>query len=340
MKFKYSLILFILLLILFPMQSVYAQLQVSPLKLEFEIEAGETQTHSMPIKVYNMGDKTLKIIGYVMDYSVDKEGNVSYLSAGEGAFSAADWVQFDKKELVLDPGDKEETEITVTVPADAEPRDYRCIIFFESKSFEEGETEKGMQAQFSVRIGTITLLTATREGVEITRQGEISGMNTKVHFKSFIEGYSLKEPFNFSHFHFNFSNLFRPEIEVAATFKNTGNTYLNAGGFTVFQNAWIGGKLEKELPVIAVFSQTERNLKSQWENAPFLGPSKALMKIDYQSSGGEVKSLQKEVSFWIIPWQLIILLIITLIIIISVWKIFRIGLRKIFSRDKKGRRKK
>jgi len=107
--------------------------EVSPLKLYFTAEPGESQTKY--IKVKNHNNKLETFILKLSDYSLDSKGQGEYLDMGSMKNSVADWLSYSPSFFELQPNEEKEVAITMQQPTD----DYgsRWGVIFVSTALEQ-----------------------------------------------------------------------------------------------------------------------------------------------------------------------------------------------------------
>jgi hypothetical protein len=109
MKYLKSL-LFVLFVSLFYI--VDAQdFEVSPVKINFQVEPGESRSRIVTIK--NHDSKNQTFLFNIQDFMLDKSGEMKYYPANSTKFSCAEWISISPSFFELKPN--EETEITITM---------------------------------------------------------------------------------------------------------------------------------------------------------------------------------------------------------------------------------
>ncbi len=108
---------FILIGFLFSTFLLQAQdFEVSPIKLFYNAEPGESQTKFVRIK--NHKDKRETFILSINDLSIDSKGNTSFVEPGSLKNSIADWVSIAPSFFELNPNEEKEISITLQQPTD------------------------------------------------------------------------------------------------------------------------------------------------------------------------------------------------------------------------------
>ncbi|MGE4290257.1 MAG: hypothetical protein AB7E36_16375 [Salinivirgaceae bacterium] len=97
--------------------SIFAQdFEVSPIKLYFNAEPGESQTKFIRVKNHKGARETYILA--VNDLAIDSKGKTSFVDAGSLKNSIADWVSFAPAFFELNPNEEKEISITIQQPAD------------------------------------------------------------------------------------------------------------------------------------------------------------------------------------------------------------------------------
>ena len=146
-------------------------LGLTPMKMQLEVEPGETRTEAL--EIYNRGDEPAIMKVYVQDWSVLRGGDMVFLPPAANKRSASSWIELSETQFALYPGETRLVRASINVPEEVEGTHW-CILFF------EGVRQKP-SARFGVGVGgrlgatiyitakgtehraaTITALSATR----------------------------------------------------------------------------------------------------------------------------------------------------------------------------------
>jgi len=312
-KFVFLLVVLVLALSLVPFGSTQAAVNkfvVSPPKLEYIADPGQTVTQKL--KVANTGSNEIEIFSYTQSYTIDKEGTHFFLTDEEVESSAKDWITTDIDEFKLEPNEIQDVNVSVTIPKDTKLKSYEAVLFFEQKI--GGKKPKNIGVQTNSRIGALIFIQVGKEG--INREGFLGELNVKVDWGKLVE---FKPKFKV-----NWRYIFVPkEVKATTLFINKGNVFITLdNGWTTFKPKWLGEEDQVKLFRITSLPDSERILEAVWEKPPFLGSSKATSKVIFTS---QFEPPVLEDDFWIIPWRLIILIIIILLVIFhkQIWKLFK-----------------
>jgi hypothetical protein len=264
---------------------------VEPGKTEIFINPGETVTKN--IIITNRIDKNVKFRLTTEDMigTNDSKSPIKLLGDEKGPYSIKNFIQPEITEFSLELGERISIPVNVSVPIDAEPRGYygALIVSNEPEVLEDGTQPEG-GARLVSRIGALFLLRINGEGIESGSLEDFKIMGPK---KPFYEN--------------------RPEgFEIA--FKNDGNVHLVPYGKISITN--LLGKDVAVIPVDAYFSLPDsiRYREVLWEKGAGLGRYTANLSL-FPGFGNENE--ETSLSFWIIPWKILIITFVGLVILIS-----------------------
>jgi len=268
-------------------------LTVSPVIDEFAVSPGQSSLRT--IKIINPVHDILTLYPIAYNFTTDnQEGKPTFYTDQErsSTYSLASWVTFSKPFIRIAPGEKEDFQITVNAPSNAEAGGHYGAILF---STEKPEVNVNTN-QVSV-VGLIgTLLLATVPG--------------DIHQNLTIEDFSgptflVSQPANFS-----------------LLFSNTGNIHLKPSGDIKIKN-WFGN-LDTTLAVNQnngnILPQSKRHFDAQWTyNWKAVGQYTASATITYGTPEQQLTVMRH---FYIIPVWFIVTLAILILILIG-WVIRR-----------------
>lgn len=254
---------------------LFAQGQVSGLSispLTFDIHARPGETISNLIKVANSGSIPLQVRMEAQDfYPVGEEGGVALRehSQGETQESLASWIQVSPQIFTLRPGEKQEVQFSVSVPANnAFGGHYASIL----ASWSGVQVQGG--SRIAQKVGSLVLLQIVGQAKE-----ELS-------IASFdIPAFSESGPLTFS-----------------SRFLNTGTVHVKPRGYIEVKNMF-GKEIAKiSLPQKNVLPDSTRKIDVPWDGTFLLGKYQANLVAAY----GENNELLSQVAaFWVIPWKLL-----------------------------------
>lgn len=133
-------------LLLFPVQSVKAQVSLSPIILEAQAKRNQAQTF---ITVRNTSDKPFRARVYAKPFTYTHEGGFQELQSSPTDLTP--YLQFSPRELVVQPGMIRRIRLLATLPPNLPEGEYRSVIFTENLT--EQRDEKGNRITIATRVG-------------------------------------------------------------------------------------------------------------------------------------------------------------------------------------------
>lgn len=266
---------------------------VEPGKTEIFVNPGESVTKN--ITITNRIGKTVKFKLTTEDMigTNDSQSPIKLLGDEKGPYSLKNFIQPEISEFELGLGERITIPVKVSIPIDAEPRGYYGALIVSNEPEVLGESQakdtEG-KARLVSRIGSLFLLRINGEGKE---SGSLESFKIIGPSKAFYEN--------------------RPKgFEIS--FKNTGNVHLVPHGKIIIRN--ILGKDVGEVPVDAYFSLPDsiRYREVLWGDGTGFGRYTANLSL-YPGFGNDNQIAS--ISFWIIPWKILVATFVGLIILIS-----------------------
>lgn len=285
----------ILLLGFFPLQS--QALTVSPAKFFLSADPGET----INTKIYIRNDLERTETYYPQFEAYTTKGGETPVFFKQN-YGLPTWIKTNPSQVTLGPQESSEVPVIIKVPEDAEPGGHYAVIFWSSAP----PDEKG-GVSIVTRVGALVLL-------------EVSG--DMVDSAEIVE---FKAPTKF------FTHL---PVTFTYNLKNDGNTYVLPDGKVVIKN--IFGKTAATLEANPTAShvlpdKTRTIVTANWEpegGMPKIegegffpdikrelkgfafGYYRANLALEYGKQ--EIKTLQANFGFWVLPWRVLMLSILVL----------------------------
>lgn len=133
-------------LLLFPVQSVKAQVSLSPIILESQAKRNQAQAF---ITVRNTSDKPFRARVYAKPFTYTYDGGFQELQSSPTDLTP--YLQFSPRELVVQPGMVRRIRLLATLPPNLSVGEYRSVIFTENLT--EQVDEQGNQITLATRVG-------------------------------------------------------------------------------------------------------------------------------------------------------------------------------------------
>lgn len=299
-------------------------LTISPPTKEFGADPGSTIKGI--IKLYNETKQEIIVYGSTSNFTAKAsgDGESEFLDLGgqEAARDLASWIKVPEGGINIKPLDWQNIIFEINVPSDAEPGGHYAAIFFSPN-----QTGNKKEVSVDYKTGSLLLLSVTGN---VRQEGKLKSLLLR-------DGKYL-----FEHI----------PVTLEAMIENTGNVHFRPGGGVEIKNMF--GHKVADLPVLNTetggnilpkssrkYDMTWGNVadnlsgnfwneaKFEWNNFHF-GRYTAVAVIGLPQGQGEAIT----VSFWIIPWQL---LVVILAGIIALWFVFRTYNRWIIRKARSGK---
>lgn len=213
--------------------SIFAQnLNVTPTKINFNLEPGET--YQTEIVVRNTATTKQKVNLRMGNFSLDAEGASSFSDANNNAYSCVEWMTLSQSLIELSPNESKKIKLTMKVPANGTTT--RWAMVFVEPAEEQGSVAL---ADKSLSLGTSV---TTRVGIPVFQSPRNSGT-----IKADIR--NLKEIPNDS------IRTFVTEVV------NEGEKVIEGELFTVYSNIQTGEEVEAAIQTFTVLPRGSRNYR-------------------------------------------------------------------------------
>ena len=268
-------------------------IQVSAPIYNFTIDPGETTQEI--VKVRNVGDTARTFYPEVFDFKpLNETGTPEFIINAQDnsyAYSLSSWVKISTEGLKLAPNESAALNFTISVPADAEPGGKYAGILFGTSPPKVG----GTQIAISNKVGSLILVRVAGDAKESATVEEFSTP------KDFLEN---------------------GPVPFTVRVNNTGNVHVQPKGNIEIKNTF--GKSVTTISVnegdanvlpqsIRAFIDSEGDNLTWNPSGLTIGKFTATLTMIY---GDPAKNLTDTVSFWIVPWKILLVLLLGIIITI------------------------
>lgn len=255
-------------------------LTISPPIVEVTVEPGKILKQT--VRISNPTGNLIEFYPRVMDFGAKGEsGEPAFFEPTDETrkFSLAKWVTFNQSKIALVKDQIIEFNYTINVPQDAEPGGHYGVVFFASEPPKSNTSSS--QVSLGSMIGSLVLV---RVPGEIVEKGFIESFNP-------LKNISVNNKNGFS-----------------TTLSNEGNVHFKPNGEITIKSL-SGRKLE-----IIKFNEQNGNVlpdsirrfQNKWDPKTWkIGRFTAELKLTY---GEGEKQLFQTVSFWMVPWWLLLIL--------------------------------
>ncbi|MFH1233496.1 MAG: hypothetical protein V1649_02480 [Patescibacteria group bacterium] len=281
---------------------------LAPGKIELLVNPGEEYIKEFSIA--NRIGRTMNFNINVEDFkgSSNPEETVVLLGKEKGPYSLKDYIQPEITNFTLNHGQRITLPVKISIPKDAEPGGlYGSVLITTNPPEPQGEVEKEKakgQMKMVSRLGCLVFIRVKGEAKE---DGLLKNFITS---KKFYENASEKNPVSFQIF-----------------FENKGNVHLNPYGIIEIKNL-LGKKVgEIEMEPFFAMPDSLRKREVRWEKEFLFGRYTALVGLN---RGYQDIIDQKSLTFWVIPWKLILagLIILFFIFWFLKWALSHFEIRK------------
>ena len=277
----------------------------------FDISADPGENVTETLKIFNESDNWATLYASTADFSAkdSEEGIPEFLPVQEGDNSLANWIEVSKDPVTILPSEQKNIQFTIHVPRNADPGGHYAAVFFGTQPGDASGSSVGL----SSKLGALVLLTVS---------GDINEAGSLKEFK-------LQDPKPF------YDHL---PVWFSILFENSGNVHLKPQGEIKITN-WLGWGSDKVLVNKEemmggknILPGTSRHLEAMWTLGPIqvkdngfldklkneagnfaLGRYKASLNLGYGTQG---KTVNANLIFWVFPWHLILVFVLSAAILI------------------------
>lgn len=275
-----------------PANEVYNDFVVGPGKVELTLRPGESKT--MDLKVTNrMGDRRMfQLETEDFTGSTDPEETVVLLGNERGPYTLRDFLIPEQSEFELDNGQRATVRVTVSVPADAEPGGRYGSVLVSTVNRPQG-SDSGVVGGAAIvsRIGVLFFVTVPGE---VHHDGAMVNFDTTSGKRVFFDTVS--------------------GIGLSILYENNGSMHVNPYGAIAITN--LSGETVADIDVDPWFAMPDslRRRDITWNREFLFGRYTATATIN-RGYGNIID--EASVTFWIIPWKIIVSVLGGLILLIG-----------------------
>ncbi|MEO5927689.1 MAG: hypothetical protein ABIO72_03125 [Patescibacteria group bacterium] len=272
---------------------------VSPVLVDIVVDPGKIG--SGKIEVTNTDNVRHTYVVSIQKFvAKGEDGQQDFLPESDTT-GIADWIVPEARSVSLDPGQHSSFSYTVNVPQNAEPGGHYAALFFSDIPVNAEGTRVGVGA----KVGVLFLL---RVPGNITETARIEGFRSTADRLSHLPAYF--------------------ELRI----RNVGNVHVHPEGNVTIRNMF--GSVVAKIPVnpreASVLPNSVRRLEPAWANT-FKEASSGLFTelhnewrnfgigrytAEVQATyGGQGAMLTSTTTFWVIPWQLLIAILLGCILL-------------------------
>lgn len=277
-----------------PDATVYNDFVVGPGKYQVEMKPGESKIVNMIVTNRLGKEKTFQVQTEDFKGTRDPEKPVTLLDGERGPYSLRDYLSMASTTFVIGHAERVTIPVKISVPTDAQPG--------------------GLYG--SVVISTVT--TGKEQVLEGQSSAGTSPIVTRIGSLFFIRvAGDVKEELNFKKFSLRGDDqvLGSGPVNFELLYENNGTIHQNPSGFIYIKNIFGSevGKVEVEPWFILPDSLRLREVS--WDAKFLFGRYQATAEIN---RGYDNLKDVVSVSFWVIPWKIILVAFIGLVLIVGI----------------------
>jgi hypothetical protein len=288
----------------------YAQtsLSIGTAPTSEKLKLSQGQKYNGELVVWNLTNKaiTYNIVVKGFRQIENQPGTAIMLTDTEESkslYTATDWTKVSISNIELIPNKNEKIYYEINVPKDATKGEYTVIIAFISEN-EEKLTESGATTTLTLGMPILVQI-----GDEFVENAELLKFSTDKNFYEY------------------------PTLTFDTRIKNLGDTHITPVGEIVLSNIF-----KQEIARIpfnannqSILRDNTGNYETLWNLGTFLtkdkaivlGPIKANLVLTYRTFQPGFAPLTSEITFWILPWKIILIAVIAIIAIVVIVKVVR-----------------
>ncbi|MGB2787197.1 MAG: hypothetical protein WBB94_02335 [Candidatus Saccharimonadaceae bacterium] len=294
-------------------------LEISPTVLNLTADPGENI--EAKINLRDIIDKSVVVSSQLNDFTAKGDDGTPELLLDEGQsspYALKQWID-PIPEVTLKPKQVQSVPVTIRVPTNAAPGGYYAVVRYTTRAPEIKDTGVAL----SLSLGTLIFLRVNGDAKE------------ELAIENFYTSKDASSGWLFE----------AAPVDFSAVFKNSGNVHEQPTGQIVVTDMFNNkvATVNVNLQLNNILPGSTRKFTQALDSAVIgdkilFGQYKAEMKVTYGASG---QTLTSNLSFWVIPWRTIII-VITLLV--SAFFAIRYGLRRyndrIISRSRGRRRRR
>ncbi|MEA1925743.1 MAG: hypothetical protein U9M90_00655 [Patescibacteria group bacterium] len=284
---------------------------VSPARLEIEGDSGEKVSSTLDL--VNNQDETKTFFSSAENFEAQGETGIPHFVESDEELAA--WINV-KSQIILEPGERKEIPFTVSIPTDAGVGGHFAAIFWSTKPPDVG---KG-QIAVGAKVGILVFLKVRGDIVEQGEIIEISSLAEKTVFDSLPidlmyrfenSGNDRTKPIG----ELVIKNTFGKEVEKIPANKKQGSVLPESvRKFFISWGRDEAEDVEKKFKEGTLYPPESFFAKAKSQLSPFaIGKYSANLSLNY---GLQDNKANAQFAFWVIPWQLITIILSILLVVL------------------------
>lgn len=276
---------------------------IGPGKIDLVLDPGEESTQQIVITNRLGRDRNFKveIEDFSGSYSTDR--TVVFFGDEKGPYSMRDYIKPEISEFSLKHGERIILSINIDIPDNAEAGGLYTSVMVAAQPDEDSLKTSAAGASVVTRLASLLFVRVSGDVNESMRLEDFRAKVSDTPHGFFEEG----------------------PIPFEIILKNDGNIHVAPTGKIEIRN--LLGKRVGEVTVDRYFvmPNSVRARVVNWENSNLLGRYTASLSLDKNYQGNPNESEQAVITFWVIPWKILLGVFVGLLIL---WRLTRFILSK------------
>jgi hypothetical protein len=152
-------------------------ISLAPARLELEMQPGQETTVVVNLDYHSISDNSqpVRIVASLNDWTIDRDGQVSFERANTLPNSASSWLIYSPAETTVIPGNQHAIRVTVSVPKDATPGDHLSALIIEQRPDNIRVNENRRQMVIRYRMAAVFYIKVP----QLRRQGSLESLRAQ-----------------------------------------------------------------------------------------------------------------------------------------------------------------
>jgi hypothetical protein len=152
-------------------------ISLAPARLELEMQPGQEMTVVVNLDYHSTSDNSqpVRIVASLNDWTIDRDGQVSFQRANTLPNSASSWLIYSPAETTVIPGNQHAIRVTVSVPKDATPGDHLSALIIEQRPDNIRVNENRRQMVIRYRMAAVFYIKVP----QLRRQGSLESLRAE-----------------------------------------------------------------------------------------------------------------------------------------------------------------
>lgn len=265
---------------------------LGPGKTDLVLEPGERNIQQIAVTNRLGNDMDFKLEIEDFSGSNNLEQTVKLLGDVKGPYSLRDYIKPEIREFSLRHGERIIIPVEINIPEDSEAGGLYASVLVSTVPKDKDKKANTSQTRIVSRLGTLFFVRV---------EGDVTESIKLTDFKTLKKG-----PYGFYE---------KGPVSFGIVVKNEGNVHIIPSGKVEIRN--LLGKKVGEVTVDKYFSMPNalREREIEWQGNALLGKYTATLVLDKNYQQRLNESEQMELSFWVIPWKILLVALAGLFVV-------------------------